>query len=91
MNKVCFIHKNIFSSALRNETVTSPYDSDCLKMDLFKGMRTINHSCRKSQLLTTLAKFKIFWRTGAEDVQNHIGLKVTNGQAMCYFHFTAQS
>lgn len=61
VNKGRFIHKNTFSSVLRNETVTSSYDSDCLKMDLFMGRRTINHSCRKSQLLTALDKFKIYW------------------------------
>lgn len=42
-------------------------------------------------MLATLAKFKICWRVGAEDVLNHIGLKVTTGQAIYYFHFTGQS
>lgn len=91
MNKGWFIQKNIFASALRNETVTSSNDTDCLKMDLFKGRRTINHSCRKSQLLATLSKFKICWGVEVEDVLNHFVLKVTTGQAIYCFHVTRQS
>jgi len=60
-------------------------------MDPFKGRRTINHSCRKSQSLAVLAKFKIFWRVGAEDALDHTGLEFATGQAIHYFNFPGQS
>lgn len=95
MNEGYFVHISIFAKALIHERVTSSCDTDCLKMGHFKGMtrndETINHSCRKSQAVATLAKFKMSWGVEAEDVLNHIGLKVTTEQAIYYFHFIGQS
>lgn len=91
MNEGYFVHKNIFARALRHERVTSSCDTDCLKMGRFKGRKTINNSCRKSQAVATLAKFKICWGVEAEDVLKCIGLKYSTEQAIHYFHFTGLS
>lgn len=95
MNEGYFVHKNIFARALRHERVTSSCDTDCLKMGHFKGMtrndETINHSCRQSQAVATLAKFKICWGVEAEYVLKHVGLKVTTEQEIYYFRFTGRS